>query len=90
LISIGTAITILRNDQAWADDIARSNWRLCAVQVNFTRELAGDLVSATAPCDATQSTFHHPNWVISGEDLTQRLRPPHFEPVPLAAKTYGR
>ena len=82
--------TIRAGNQVWAYDIVRSDWRLCTVLDNFIRELAGDLVSVTISGDTIESTFRHPYWVISGEDLANRPTFPHIEKVPSTATTPGR
>ncbi len=67
--------SILSGDAVWGFDQRAGQWRSC--MVSYHSQIAYDdlVVTVRANGEAVRSTYHHPYWVISGEDLDERPVP---------------
>jgi hypothetical protein len=74
----------------WAYDLVSSRWLPRTVLDTFSRQHAGRFATIQVAGEAIISTYHHPYWVISGEDLDRRPRADHVPDVPENATTPGR
>jgi hypothetical protein len=65
------------NDRVWSFDLMTGKWELCRVAETYERDHDGDLVEVFVGGSATESTYHHPYWVLDGADLADRPEPDH-------------
>jgi hypothetical protein len=81
---------IRAGDMVWAYDLVSSRWLPRTVLETFSRQHAGRFATIQVAGEAITSTYHHPYWVVSGEDLDERPSPEHVPDVPENASTPGR
>ena len=84
--------TIRPDDQVWAFDLAKNEWRLCRVAKPYSISYKGTLVLVTIAGDTTEATYEHLFWVVSGTDLASRPKREHLARVlvPADATMAGR
>ena len=66
---------ILSGDRVWGYDLRRGEWRGCVVSYHASVAYDDLVVTVRAGGSEVKSTYHHPYWVVSGEDLDQRPTP---------------
>lgn len=65
-------------DRCWALDVASGKWQLRPVVETYNLDYLGELVEIRCGGDVVQATYHHPFWVVEGEDLDARPEPDHL------------
>ncbi len=81
---------IQAHQRVWAFDVVSCQWRLCRVLQTFASFYEDDSVLLTVAGETIESTYHHPYWVVSGEELAERTCLEHIPEVPADAKIPGR
>lgn len=82
---------IQTRDRVWAFDLASGQWQLRRVTETYENNYFGDMVETVVEGERIQSTYHHPVWVVEGEDLQVRPCPDHIkEAETTEAKVPGR
>jgi hypothetical protein len=62
-------------DRVWAFNLCTVRWELCEVLETYQSDYVGEAVAGRR----IDSTYHHPYWVIEGEELEARPRPEHIQ-----------
>jgi hypothetical protein len=73
--------TVQQDDRVWSFNLLTGQWELCRVVETYSREHEGDLVKVFIAGSAIESTYHHPYWVVEGEDLAERPAPDHVRAI---------
>ena len=71
--------TILSGDAVWSFDARAGEWRSCVVTYHSSLAYDDLAVTVRANGEAVRSTWHHPYWVVSGEELDQRPLPDQLD-----------
>ena len=66
-----------KDERIWGFNLLTGKWELCRVVETYSREHEGPLVKIFVAGGAIESTYHHPYWVVNGEDLAARPEPDH-------------
>jgi hypothetical protein len=69
--------SISAGQRAWSCDLASGQWRLCRVEETYAFDHVGERVETFVGGSRIASTYHHPYWVVEGDDLDQRSTPDH-------------
>ena|GEM_PF-6865587 len=69
--------SIQAGDRVWTFSHAVNEWRLCTVNETYVNEYAGDQVNVFVAGERIASTYHHPYWVVRGQELADRPVPDH-------------
>ncbi len=68
---------VTAGQRVWSCDLTTGQWRLCRVAETFVLDAVGELAEVFVAGRKIESTFHHPFWVVRGEDLDRRPTPDH-------------
>ena len=71
--------TILSGDRVWGYDLRAGAWRSCMVSYHSAISYDDLVVTVRANGEAVRSTYHHPYWVVAGEELDQRPVPDQLD-----------
>ncbi len=69
--------TVAAGDRVWAIDLRTREWQLSGVAKTFVQDYDHVAVGITVDGETIVSTFRHPYWVLSGDQLGDRPRLPH-------------
>lgn len=69
--------TVAAGELVWSCDLTTGEWILCRVAETYVLEYVGDQVTVFADKQRIESTYHHPYWVVEGENLRDRPMPNH-------------
>ena len=66
-----------KDEWVWSFNLLTGQWELCRVVETYSRDHDGTLVKVFVAGGAIESTYHHPYWVVEGQDLAERPEPDH-------------
>ena len=71
--------SILSGDTVWGFDQRAGQWRSCMVSYHSAISYDDLIVTVRANGEAVRSTYHHPYWVMAGDDLEGRPVPDQLD-----------
>jgi len=77
-------------EEVFGYDFHGKAWKPARVGKTFKRSYFGGTALITVEGETIQATYHHPFWVVRGQDLETRKLLDHLPPVPENCQSEGR